>query len=79
METSMNTEDEELQRFVEMALYYASSVEHEVAELARVQDEIEKLRPGWTIKLATNLAKVQAQLVQKLDNEYKRSFWRRAS
>jgi hypothetical protein len=78
METSMNTK-EELQRLVEMALYYAGSVEREVAELARVQDKIEKLRPGWTIKLATNLAKVQAQLVEKLDSEFKRSFWRRAS
>ena len=75
----MNTKDEELQRLVEMALYYAGSVEREVAELARLQDEIEKLRPGWTIKLATNLTKVRAQLVEKLDSEYARSFWRRAS
>jgi len=75
----MNTKDEELQRLVEMALYYAGSVEREVAELARIQDKIEKLRPGWTIKLATNLATVQAQLVEKLDSEFARSFWRRAS
>lgn len=75
----MNTRDDKLQQLVEMALYYAGCVEHEMAELVRLQDEIEKLRPGWTIKLATNLFKVQAQLVQKLDSEYKRSFWRRAS
>jgi hypothetical protein len=44
-------------------------LEGAVADLTKVQDEIENLSPGWTIKLETNLVKVQAQLEKLLREE----------
>ena len=65
----MNPKDYDLRHLVAQARYHAHHLEGAVADLTKVQDEIEKLSPGWTIKLETNLVKVQAQLEKLLREE----------